>query len=643
MPSRSKPISRKPAPRSSSPPSGKRSENAPRGASAAPPAAVTVPAGLFWTGSILVAVAAIASALLAAGSLPSFTLPGCGLESDCAAVARSAWGKIPGVGWPTSFVGLAWFLALLAAWIADRRRGVAPALRWATRAGAVGSLVLLGAMIAMGHPCPYCIVVHAANLPFVVILEIAARRAAPGVASRALVPFAATFAAASLLLGAALWASSSTAERRAAEERAGSIDAIAGGGSDTVELLARFDGPFTGRYRLGPESAPIRIVTISDYQCPDCRAKEAEIRRVFAARSDVSLSMKHFPFCTDCNRKVRESGRNLHPNACWAARAAETAGMLGGNDGFWRMHFWLFDNGGSFTDATFPASLESLGFDPTSFLSTMKSKAPLALVEADIEEAITLGLRQTPMIFINGVELRGWRTANAVVKAVDELAMKNLPPGTAADDHPPLALAKYVGDWLAQPKLTLPPDEVDWTRGPESAEARVVIWGDYQEPYTAELDARVRAFMAKHPDDVRYSFRHYPFDKSCNASLQVETRHPRACRAAQAAEAAGRLGGVDAYWRMHEWLFANRTRFDDARLLAAAGEMGLDPDALVREMASTDVASAIARDCAASRPTGLTGIPHFFVNDRNVPFWNLEKAPLVERILQEAIAGGDGP
>ncbi|HEY3245498.1 MAG TPA: thioredoxin domain-containing protein, partial [Phycisphaerae bacterium] len=106
---------------------------------------------------------------------------------------------------------------------------------------------------------------------------------------------------------------------------------------------------FTGRYRLGAEAAPIRLVMFADYQCKFCRQVELDIRQIMDQRSDVSFSVKHFPLCPDCNRTITEA--NAHPLACLAARAAETAGILRGNRAFWQMHFWLVEHGEDLTSA----------------------------------------------------------------------------------------------------------------------------------------------------------------------------------------------------------------------------------------------------------------------------------------------------
>ena len=91
-------------------------------------------------------------------------------------------------------------------------------------------------------------------------------------------------------------------------------------------------GPFTGRYRQGPEKAVYRIVLYTDYQCPDCFKVEDDIVQLMKTRSDISLSTKHFPFDKDCNPNM---SMTLHGGACLAASMAEAAGLLNGNDGFW--------------------------------------------------------------------------------------------------------------------------------------------------------------------------------------------------------------------------------------------------------------------------------------------------------------------
>jgi protein-disulfide isomerase len=329
---------------------------------------------LFWPGLVCLLIAVTASFMLAGKQLDLLETPGCGGGSPCDRAMEGPWGKVPLVDWPVSFVGLAYFAALVAAWIAARRRAGVPAgLRYPVRIGAALSVLLVVVMFAGGSVCIYCLAVHLANLGFVGASELA--------------PTVAGGTARGLALGAAVFAGVTGAQvglqhaasGRAEQELVKSTERI-------VEATRQRDGrasaePFTGRYRLGPAEAPIRIVIISDYQCPDCRRVDEEARAVLAARSDVSVSAKHYPFCTDCNR---HTPRTLHPNACRAALAAEAAGILQGNEGFWAMHRWLFDRGGVFTNAELAAALVAGGHDVERFLGVMTGPETLARLEAEV-------------------------------------------------------------------------------------------------------------------------------------------------------------------------------------------------------------------------------------------------------------------
>ena len=141
--------------------------------------------------------------------------------------------------------------------------------------------------------------------------------------------------------------------------------------------------------------APIRIVIISDYMCPNCAKIEGEVRAILASRNDVSFSAKHYPMCADCNEHIKAC--DVHPNSCRAARVAETAGILRGDEGFWRMHHLLFDCRGEFTDAELDRSLTELGYDVAEFRRIMEGEQPLSLIRKDVTEANVLGLYATPL------------------------------------------------------------------------------------------------------------------------------------------------------------------------------------------------------------------------------------------------------
>ncbi len=689
------------------------------------------PLAALTLGATAALLAAFMSLLLVLEHVADLALPGCGEGSACQQVAEGFWGsiRIGDFAWPVSFLGLAYFVSLVIAWFAAR--GALPTLlRWVVRLGVLGSLGFCVIMLVEWKLCQYCIGVHIANFAFWLFVEFSAGRTRH--AAKPIAAFAIAFMVVNAGIG--IWDSVQRGQVAAAAEKERSeavqeiIDKSRESRDDeprdpqpqdpapaddanvdpndvaveppdevidpnvSAEQTTEYpydDEPFVGRYRLGPDKAPIRIVMITGYQCPDCYRIEHELESLIAQRDDIAVSIKHFPFNTACNPFVSFTSQ---PNGCWAARAAEAAGILWGTEGFWKMHRHLFDRRGGFTrlDMLKPGFYDA-DYDPQAFAQVMTSDETLQRVQADCREAKQLGLFFTPMIFINGVELRGWHAPRALARTIEEVAAANPPARSHAVDKPPLALQKYVVDWQEEPVRDLPADEPARTRGPANAAIEIVLWGDYQESGTVIADGIVRDFMAGR-DDVAYTFRHAPFSSDCNPNIPFR-RHVLACWASRAAEAAGIVGGADAYWRMHDWLMAHhdsalraaatelgvtadelrgalyvmtaeacleacrKLGFEPERavtlmeqaaadeLRAAVGKMGLDADAFFRALESAEAAAAITQDLDAgkrlprlrhgARP-GLHGIPTVFVNGKWVPRWRIGADPVLDDILEVA-------
>ncbi len=613
---------------------------------------IAVSPAQFLAGAILLLAAVGATLALVLSHVKGISLPGCRPGGPCAEAAASAWGKVPGTSWPISFIGFAYFSGLLIAWFLSRR-GLAGSLKQLIRLGVLLSVMYVVVLAVQRHLCYYCLATHAANLLFWLIVERCPT--APALMWRPIATTAAVFILASAALGAVQRSEHKEAvaqqESQLAESTQRIIEQMAtptqaqGSGTTAVttdpapsETQRPWKGGFTGRYRRGPENAPIRIVILTDYQCPDCTRTELDLENVLRARSDVSLSVKHFPFCKDCNPTLNTS---LHPNACWAARAAETAGILHGNEGFWQMHDWLFENKGSFTNESFPEALKQMGYDVNEFNSIMTSNVTLDLVKKDVEEGIWLGLHYTPMIFINGVELTGVFAHDAITRAVYSVAATNPQPASPDNDQPPPAREKDVNDWRNGEQRIPGQDDQSWPMGSEGAPLHVVIWGDYQEPWSAKADAFVRDYIASR-SDAQYVFRHYPINQTCNPVTQL-TKHPMACRASQAAEAAGMLYGIDGFWKMHKWLMDNQDDFEkrgDEALQEACVQLGFLWEVLAPQMDSPEVADAIRSDCDAGKRLGLQGVPMVYVNGRFVPRWYRNGETLLGPIMDEASKQG---
>jgi protein-disulfide isomerase len=611
-------------------------------------------AGRRGLGALLLTVAIGSAALLVAEHFQALALPGCGAGSPCERAARSVWGRVPLVQWPVSFLGLTYFTALLASWLSAPPAGVAPLLGWVARVGAAGSVLFLLVMVTGGYICWYCVICHVANLAFWGLLELTPRAVTP--ARAPVVVLGVVFAGMTVLLAAGDALGLRAVRERAESDLmtstariiaqgqestllpvgAGDVADPGAGGSDATgdgepSLGAAYAQGFAGRYRIGPERAVVRLVLFVDYQCPSCKQTDVQVEALLADRDDICASFKHFPLNQDCN----PSGEHKHSNACRAAKAAESAGLLRGVEGFWAIHRWMFERDGLFDDAALDEYLTSQGYDVAQFRAAMDGPEVADRLKADIEEARALGVYSTPVLYINGVELRGMLNApEALYRAVGEIVAQGLPPRTAAEDHPAGAGARFAADWHEMPPRAAPRKALPWYRGPQDASVRVLLYGDYQDGQTAAAHQQIQDALEAHPL-TRYEFRHLPINPDCNPTLRV-AKYPLTCRASYAAEAAGRAGGAEAYWRVHDWLMTNQADFSEEKLLAAVGEMGLDPQRIHAAMDSADVQRAVSEDAVGSRRIGVDRIPVVFINDRWVPRWKVEGANVLGPILEEA-------
>ena len=170
------------------------------------------------------------------------------------------------------------------------------------------------------------------------------------------------------------------------------------------QILADFEStpaqeisPSADDPRLGPAEAPVRIVVFSDFQCPGCQRFAGEMHGL-AHRfpGKLQIVFKHFPLGSECNDAIK---RNLHPQACAAARAAEAARR---QDKFWPYHDALFAARLQGEQDT-PRSLAGqVGLDIDRFQSDLEAPDTEAKIAADVALGVELGVDATPSVFVNG-------------------------------------------------------------------------------------------------------------------------------------------------------------------------------------------------------------------------------------------------
>ena len=151
--------------------------------------------------------------------------------------------------------------------------------------------------------------------------------------------------------------------------------------------------------------------------------------------------------------------------------------------------------------------------------------------------------------------------------------------------------------------LTEPVDPVhDHIRGSADAPVTLVEYGDYECPHCGRAAPVVRALLEKFDGRVRFVFRHLP----------LPDVHPNAALAAEAAEAAA---AQDAFWPMHDLLFANQDALQLADLIRYAGELELDVRRFEEDLRTARYGPHVAQDVNSAEEAGVAGTPTFFVNE----------------------------
>ena len=149
--------------------------------------------------------------------------------------------------------------------------------------------------------------------------------------------------------------------------------------------------------------------------------------------------------------------------------------------------------------------------------------------------------------------------------------------------------------------LTMPVSERDHRQGPESATVTLVQYGDYECPYTRQSTWVVQAIQQQLGDQLRFVFRNFPL-------IEI---HPHALHAAFAAEAAAAQG---KFWQMHDAMYADQSKLDEASLVKTAAGLGMDQNSFESCLKSSKYKTDVEHDVQAASEAGVNATPTFFIN-----------------------------
>lgn len=213
---------------------------------------------------------------------------------------------------------------------------------------------------------------------------------------------------------------------------------------------------------------------------------------------------------------------------------------------------------------------------------------------------LCLGISVSSLIAIVAIllMLTGGRMAGQIAVAPQPAAQVPAADPTAGQPAP-----------AAQPVAAV--TDKDHIRGAKDAKVTLIEYSDFQCPFCNRHEPTVEKILKDFPKDVRLVYRHYPL-----------SFHQNAQKSAEASECAAKIGGGDAFWKMHDKLFAQNDALNGA--IGAdfyqniAKEIGVDVNKFKSCMDSGETASIVSADMATGNDSGVEGTPATFVNGKLV-------------------------
>ncbi len=157
----------------------------------------------------------------------------------------------------------------------------------------------------------------------------------------------------------------------------------------------------------------------------------------------------------------------------------------------------------------------------------------------------------------------------------------------------------------AAAKPVPPVTDKDHVLGNKNAKITVVEYSDFECPFCKRHSSTITQLAEKYKDDVNIVYRHFPL-----------SFHQNAQKAAEASECAAELGGNDAFWKVHDGIFALEALSPEA-FVTVAKAAGLNEAKFKTCLDSGKFATLIQTQMQEGIDAGVQGTPgNFIINNK---------------------------
>jgi protein-disulfide isomerase len=392
---------------------------------------------------------------------------------------------------------------------------------------------------------------------------------------------------------------------------------------DKEDTTTVFKVPVGSSPVLGSNNALVTIVEFSDFQCPYCSKVEPTLKQIREKYGDkVRLVWKNEPL-------------PFHPRAEPAAEVAMEARAEKGDKGFWDAHDKLFASQPKLDDPDLEKVAQDLGLNMDKVRDAMKNHKYKPAIDGDADLGDDLQANGTPHFFVDGRRLVGAQPPEKFEKIIDEEITKAqalISSGKRPDQVYDAMIANGKGAPEVE-KKNVPSSPNAPARGNLKSKVTILEFSDFQCPFCKRAEDSVNQVMAAYGDKIRFEWHNLPLPM-----------HPDAPLAAQASMEAYKQKGPDAFWKMHDLLYANqpsKEKQDGLKreaLDSYAQQLNLDMGKWKTALDTQSHKAEVDADAKIGNDAGISGTPAFIINGYFIngaqPFPKFRK--LIERALAEA-------
>ena len=152
----------------------------------------------------------------------------------------------------------------------------------------------------------------------------------------------------------------------------------------------RADGPYRGS-----ASKDLELVEFADFQCPHCKAAQANMDKLAVDFPKARIVFQNFPL------------ESIHPQATRAAAYGVCVTQQGGSSAFFTFAAAVYDGQDGLASAdgatlTLNSAVTKAGLDPAKIAACAATPAIAKSVEAMVKLALDLNINETPTLLVNG-------------------------------------------------------------------------------------------------------------------------------------------------------------------------------------------------------------------------------------------------